>query len=66
MGGLAEGTETVIAYALLCLLPEHAESVLWVFAAMVGLTALQRTSLGIRTLRSPLRISPEPLPEEIT
>jgi phosphatidylserine synthase len=42
VGGLAEGFETVVAYAVICLVPDWAEVVLWVFAAMVGVTALQR------------------------
>ena len=68
VGGLAEGTETVLAYAVLCLLPAHAETVLWVFAAMVALTALQRIRLGVRSLGirapRPLRTTSETLPEE--
>ncbi len=70
VGGLAEGTETVLAYAVLCLLPEHAATVLWVFAVMVGLTALQRIGLGVRSLGirepRPLRTTPDPLPTEET
>lgn len=42
VGGLAEGTETVVAYVLFCLLPTHAAVIAWVFAAMVALTAIQR------------------------
>lgn len=53
VGGVAEGTETVLAYVAICLLPDHAAIVVWVFAGLVGLTALQRTVLGIRSLGSP-------------
>ena len=51
VGGLAEGTETVLAYVAFCVWPEHAELVAWIFTAMVGLTAAQRVSAGIRALR---------------
>lgn len=50
VGGLAEGSETVLAYVAICLLPEQAEPIAWIFATMVGLTVLQRLARGIRTL----------------
>ncbi|MGA8258429.1 MAG: CDP-alcohol phosphatidyltransferase family protein [Nocardioides sp.] len=50
VGGLAEGTETVLAYAAFCVWPEHAELIAWIFTAMVGLTAAQRVGIGIRAL----------------
>ena len=53
--GLAEGTETIVAYVLICVLPGHAESILWVFAAVVGVTVLQRVRLAVVTLRCRLR-----------
>ena len=48
--GLAEGAETFLAYALLCLLPEHAATIAWAFAALVALSATQRVVLAVRTL----------------
>lgn len=48
--GLTEGTETIVAYAAFCLVPEHAAVVAWVFAAMVLLTVGQRVALAVRTL----------------
>lgn len=50
VGGLAEGTETVIAYVAFCLLPDHAELIAWVFAAAVAVTAIQRVVVGVRLL----------------
>lgn len=50
VGGLAEGTETVLAYVVFCLVPDHAATVAWVFAAMVALTAVQRIGLGVQRL----------------
>ncbi|MCY7395814.1 MAG: CDP-alcohol phosphatidyltransferase family protein [Nocardioides sp.] len=51
VGGLAEGTETVIAYTVLCLMPERAETVVWVFAVAVAITVGQRVALGVHLLR---------------
>jgi len=48
--GLAEGTETAICYALVCLVPDHAATIFWVFAAMVSVTIAQRVRLAVKTL----------------
>lgn len=53
VGGLAEGTETVIVYVLICLLPAHAALIAWLFAAAVAVTAVQRVVLGVHLLRGP-------------
>lgn len=61
VGGLAEGTETVIVYVVICLLPGQAALICWAFAAAVALTAAQRVWMGIQLLRQPgseLRASP--------
>lgn len=42
VGGIAEGFETIVAYVIVCVVPEHADIVFWVFAGMVGATAGQR------------------------
>jgi phosphatidylglycerophosphate synthase len=52
VGGLAEGTETIVAYVVLCLAPSRAEVTLWVFAAMVTVTAIQRIVGALRSLSS--------------
>ena len=57
-GGLAEGTETTIAYVLFCVFPAHAQLIAWAFAAAVIVTAVQRVSFGIRVVARP-----ETLPE---
>ncbi len=62
VGGLAEGTETVIVYVLFCLLPAYAEPIAWAFAAAVGVTALQRLVLGVRLLRTRPITRPAPNP----
>lgn len=50
VGGLAEGFETVVVYALFCLFPGSATGIAWVFAAIVGITAVQRIVVGARLL----------------
>lgn len=50
VGGLAEGAETIVVYALFCLLPGSAAVIAWSFAVAVGVTALQRVYLGTRLL----------------
>ena len=52
--GLTEGTETIVAYSLFCLVPAHAGTVAWVFCAMVLVTVGQRVALARRVL-SPAR-----------
>jgi len=53
VGGLAEGTETVIVYVLFCLLPDHVTTIAWAFSALVAITAVQRVALGVHLLRRP-------------
>lgn len=50
VGGLAEGTETVLAYVAFCLFPGSAEPIAWIFAVAVAITAVQRIVTGIRFL----------------
>lgn len=53
LGGLAEGAETVVAYSVLLAWPSEAPAIEWAFAALVGVTALQRVVRVVRVLRSP-------------
>lgn len=53
VGGLAEGAETVAVYCLICLLPHRAAVILWAFAAVVAVTALQRVVFAAADLRPP-------------
>jgi len=48
--GLTEGTETIACYALVCLIPEHAGSIFWVFAGLVMITVGQRLRQAYATL----------------
>lgn len=53
VGGLAEGTETIVVYVLFCVLPHGAAPIAWVFTAAVAVTAVQRVALAVRVLRQP-------------
>lgn len=61
VGGLAEGTETVVVYVLICLMPQHLAVIAWIFAVAVMITAVQRIALGIHLLRG-TEHSPHPRP----
>lgn len=50
VGGIAEGAETIVAFALFCVLPQYAQAIAWVFAAAVAVTAVQRVAAGVRVL----------------
>ena len=50
VGGLAEGAETILVYVLICLMPGSAATIAWAFAAVVGITAVQRIVIGTRLL----------------
>lgn len=49
--GLAEGFETVLAYALMLAVPVWTKPVAWTFAVLVAVSALQRVLLATRALR---------------
>jgi phosphatidylglycerophosphate synthase len=53
VGGLAEGFETIVAYAIVCVVPGRAAAVLWVFAALVAFTAVQRIRFAYTDLDRP-------------
>jgi phosphatidylglycerophosphate synthase len=51
LGGLAEGTETVLVHSLWCLVPAYAGGIAWAWAAVVGVSSLVRLLQGYRALR---------------
>jgi len=53
LGGLTEGTETIIALVLFCLLPDSFPELAYVFAALCAITAASRIATGVSTLRRP-------------
>ncbi len=46
LGGLAEGTETIICFVLMCLWPEHFVLFAYIYAAMCCVTTLTRMVTG--------------------
>lgn len=44
--GLAEGAETILAFLLMCLFPQHFAAIALAFAALCGLTVIQRTLMA--------------------
>lgn len=55
LDGLAEGTETILCFALMCLLAEHFSTLAWVFASVCLVTAINRVVSGYRTLKMTAR-----------
>jgi phosphatidylglycerophosphate synthase len=47
--GLAEGAETITAFAAMCLWPTQFAVIAYAFAALCGLTVIQRTLMVMRT-----------------
>ena len=52
LNGLAEGTETIICFVLMCLFPQHFAILAWLFAVICVITAINRVYFGYRTLRT--------------
>lgn len=48
--GIAEGGETIAAYIVILAFPSQAVTLLWIWAALVGLTVLQRLFIVARLL----------------
>ena len=53
VGGLAEGTETILVYVAVCLFPGQVTPILWTFTAAVSVTVAQRVLFAGRMLRAP-------------
>lgn len=41
--GIAEGTETILAFVVMCLLPQYFALIAWIYAALCLVTVLQRS-----------------------
>lgn len=52
LGGLTEGTETIVVHSLFCLLPGSAAVIAWVFSGAVAVTAVGRVVSAVRLLRA--------------
>jgi len=51
LNGLAEGTETILTFALMCLLPQHFVLIASLFALVCVITAINRVVFSYQTLR---------------
>ncbi len=51
LNGLAEGTETILCFALMCLFADYFVLIAWIFASLCLITAANRVIFGYRTLR---------------
>jgi phosphatidylglycerophosphate synthase len=54
LGGLAEGTETIVVHSVWCVIPFAAGPLAWVWAAIVGVSAAHRVVAGYQALRRPV------------
>ncbi|HFZ8995988.1 TPA: CDP-alcohol phosphatidyltransferase family protein [Citrobacter freundii] len=52
LGGLTEGTETILLFVLSCLFPRYFPLLAWIFGALCWLTTLTRIWSGYLTLKS--------------
>lgn len=52
LNGLAEGTETILCFALMCIFPQWFATMAWIFAAICVLTTILRIVFGYRTLKA--------------
>lgn len=52
LGGLTEGTETLLCFVLLCLFPRYFNYIAWTFAALCGITTVMRVWGGYHSLRT--------------
>jgi phosphatidylglycerophosphate synthase len=50
LGGLTEGTETIIAFCAMCLWPQHFATIAYGFAAACAVTTVTRLYFGARSL----------------
>ncbi|MEP3226151.1 MAG: CDP-alcohol phosphatidyltransferase family protein [Parasphingorhabdus sp.] len=50
--GIAEGTETIIFFLVMCMWPDHFSTIAYIFAGLCGLTVVQRTFLAARIFRT--------------
>lgn len=52
LGGLTEGTETILLFVLCCLFPAYFSGLAWIFGALCWLTTFNRVWAGYVTLKT--------------
>jgi phosphatidylglycerophosphate synthase len=50
--GLAEGAETILAFVLMCLWPDHFNAIAWAYAGLCLLTVVQRSVMAVDSFKS--------------
>ncbi len=50
LGGLTEGTETIVTFCAMCLWPQHFATIAYVFAAACAVTTVTRIYFGTKSL----------------
>lgn len=50
INGFVEGTETILFFVLMCLMPHHFALLAWIFTALCLVTAINRVYFGYKTL----------------
>jgi phosphatidylglycerophosphate synthase len=48
LGGLTEGTETLLLFVLLCLLPDYFAWMAWTFGSLCWITSISRVGAGVQ------------------
>ncbi|MBL9036329.1 MAG: CDP-alcohol phosphatidyltransferase family protein, partial [Rhodospirillaceae bacterium] len=51
LGGITEGTETILLFVLICLLPECFFKAAYIFGALCWLTTIGRIGAAVQRLR---------------
>ncbi|MBL9035840.1 MAG: CDP-alcohol phosphatidyltransferase family protein [Rhodospirillaceae bacterium] len=51
LGGITEGTETILLFVFICLLPDHFAAAAYVFGALCWLTTIGRIGAAVQRLR---------------
>jgi phosphatidylglycerophosphate synthase len=51
LGGLTEGTETIIFFTLICILPEYFSSIAWIFGGLCWITTFTRITQAFLNLK---------------
>ncbi len=51
--GIAEGSETIVAFVMMCIWPQWFGIIAYVFAGLCALTVIQRSALAIALFRDP-------------
>jgi phosphatidylglycerophosphate synthase len=54
LGGLIEGAETILCFALICIFPEYFACLAWIFGGLCWLTTATRVAAAVWAFRAPI------------